>query len=253
MWSKEWLHEQYEVKQKSMNEIAFEQKTYVNKIKRLLIKHGFHIRDFSEAQKNALASGKAIHPTKDKKRDSKTKEKISKSVADAHRRMPEKQRKQINKKLSEVWESQTEHYKKKMISLAAKGLRKSATYGSKLEKFLIYELQNAGYNVDFHAKVIPNKEKMEVDILLTKEQIAIEIDGPSHFLPIHGQERLEKRKRADKEKDGLLVSHGYYVIRVENLKKTMSYDYMRRMSEKVINQIKSYNGNKAEVVKITDE
>ena len=138
-----------------------------------------------------------------------------------------------------------------MISLAAKGLRKSSQFGSKLERYIIFDLQKAGYDVDFHAHVIPNKEKMEVDIFLPKEKIAIEIDGPSHYWPVHGEEKLERRKKADQEKNGLLLSHGYGIIRVQNLKKTMSQDYMRRMSEKVIAKVQL--GNKNEVLEVIDE
>jgi very-short-patch-repair endonuclease len=45
----------------------------------------------------------------------------------------------------------------------------------------------------------------------------IEVDGPSHFLPIWGEEKLRKQIKADVNKTGLILSKGYVIIRIKNL------------------------------------
>ena len=43
----------------------------------------------------------------------------------------------------------------------------------------------------------------------------IEIDGPSHFLPIWGEEKLQKQIKADLQKSGRILSRGFAIIRVK--------------------------------------
>jgi very-short-patch-repair endonuclease len=45
----------------------------------------------------------------------------------------------------------------------------------------------------------------------------IEVDGPSHFLPIWGEEKLQKQIKADNNKSGLILSKGLAIIRIKNL------------------------------------
>jgi very-short-patch-repair endonuclease len=45
----------------------------------------------------------------------------------------------------------------------------------------------------------------------------IEIDGPSHFLPIWGEEKLQKQIKADFHKTGLILSKGMIIIRIKHL------------------------------------
>ncbi len=58
----------YEKENKSFADIANEYETYANKIRRDAIKYDIKIKNKSEAQKSALATGKTKHPTKGKKR-----------------------------------------------------------------------------------------------------------------------------------------------------------------------------------------
>jgi very-short-patch-repair endonuclease len=44
--------------------------------------------------------------------------------------------------------------------------------------------------------------------------IAIEIDGPSHFLPVWGEEVLNKNKKYDQKKEGLIIGKGWKLIRI---------------------------------------
>ena len=54
--------------------------TYPNKIRRILTKNGINLKTRSQAQKNALNSGRAAHPTDGKERTKSERLKISSSV-----------------------------------------------------------------------------------------------------------------------------------------------------------------------------
>ena len=57
--------------------------------------------------------------------------------------------------------------------------------------------------IEYHKKGIVPNSNLEVDIYLPEMGAAIEIDGPSHFLPIWGEEALSKTIKSDNEKNGL--------------------------------------------------
>ena len=58
--------------------------------------------------------------------------------------------------------------------------------------------------------IIP--DGLEVDILLPELNIAIELNGPIHYFPIHGQEYLEKMTDRDIRKQVYLQKAGYNLI-----------------------------------------
>ena len=88
-------------------------------------------------------------------------------------------------------------------------------------------MTKAGYVIEYHRKgIIPNAN-LEVDIYIPDFATAIEIDGPSHFLPIWGDEALRKTIKSDNEKNGLLRYHGIMVLRVSQKRKTLSKKSMR--------------------------
>ena len=88
-------------------------------------------------------------------------------------------------------------------------------------------MTKSGYVIEYHKKGIVPNSNLEVDIYLPEMGTAIEIDGPSHFLPIWGQEALTKTIKSDNEKNGLLRYHGVIVLRVAQKKKTLSKKSMR--------------------------
>jgi len=67
------LQEMYVEKKMSFADIASEYGTYANKIRRDAVSLKIKIRDKSEAQKNALITGKHKHPTKGTTRSEDTK------------------------------------------------------------------------------------------------------------------------------------------------------------------------------------
>ena len=73
---KQLIQEMYSDKKLSFADIASSYSTYANKIRRDAKKFNIKIRDKSEAQSNALKTGKHSHPTKGKPRTEQSKIKI---------------------------------------------------------------------------------------------------------------------------------------------------------------------------------
>ena len=112
--------------------------------------------------------------------------------------MKERQRRsELSKK---QWAEMPEYEKANLRKLAAEAVRKASKEGSKIEKFIYEGLTKLGYEVIFHKRGLIANDKLEVDLFLPTMNIAIEIDGPAHFLPIWGEESLNRHIRADAQK-----------------------------------------------------
>jgi len=108
-----------------------------------------------------------------------------------------------------------------------------------MEKFLLEELTDRGYRVEFHKKnLIPN-ENLEIDLYIPSLKTIIEIDGPSHFLPIWGEEKLQKQIKADDQKTGLILSKGFAIIRVKNMLDFVSLASKEKMVVSVTEQLQN--------------
>ncbi len=219
---------------KSTYEIAKEYNTYANKIRRILIKHGVEIKSKSDAQKNALKKGIAKIPTEGTKRSKEERLKISKSLVDRWQSMDDKEYQKHVQQAKERWVNMSELDKKRMSSLATQAIQKAGREGSKLEKGLKYELTKSGFVVEIHKKnLIPN-ENLEIDMYLPELKTIIEIDGPSHFLPIWGEEKLQKQIKADENKTGLILSKGFAIIRVKNLSDSLSLSGQEKLKNHLV-------------------
>src|SRR6185369_13465229 len=111
--------------------------------------------------------------------------------------------------------------------------------GSHLEKFLLNGLRVKGYQVEFHREVGLIERAMQLDLFLPKLGLAIEIDGPSHFMPIWGQDALNKKLKSDSYKNGLLIKNGYGILRVKNHKKNMSKIQMENFLTRLVDMLDS--------------
>jgi len=200
----------------STYEIAKQLETYPNKIRRILIKHGYDLKDKSAAQKAALESGRSAHPTRGKKRTKQERVMISNSLVNYWENMGDKERNQRIKQAKDNWNSMSAEQKEKMRSKGIAAIRVAAKEGSKLEKIFEQRINNAGYAVKMHEVIIP-AENLEIDLYIPELKTIIEVDGPSHFLPIWGEDKLQKQVNADLRKSGALLSKGYAVIRVKSL------------------------------------
>lgn len=206
----------YNEENQSTYEIAKQLDTYPNKIRRTLKKHGYDLKDRSEAQKVALASGRSTHPTAGKERSMEERVAISSSLVDYWENMSQKERKKRVQTAKNNWKKLTERQKETMRQRGIAAIRQAASEGSKLEKIFQQRIEAAGYNVEPHKLIIP-AENLEIDLYIPRLKTIIEVDGPSHFLPIWGEEKLQKQVNADLRKSGALLSKGYAVIRVKSL------------------------------------
>lgn len=214
-------------------EIAEHLKTYPNKIRRFLKKAGEEIRDKSAAQTLALSSGRHKHPTKGTERSQETKFKISEKVHTYWETLPDEIRQQRIDRSKEIWESMSDHDKEVLRKSAALAIRTASKDGSKIENFLRKDLTNKGWQVIFHKTGLIVNNNLEVDLFLPTVKTIIEIDGPTHFLPIWGEESLKKHIKADTHKSGLLLGAGFVIIRVRYLVKNLSEKHKRDLSSEI--------------------
>jgi len=217
--------------------------TYPNKIRRIIQRLGYPTRSRSAAQKNALASGRHKHPTKGKGHSEAAKEKISESMSDVWENLSAKERQHRSKVAKDQWNAMSPEEKEELRRLAGDAVRKAAKEGSKLEKFLLEELGKAGYHMQFHREHVIKNERLHLDLVVPALGIVIEVDGPSHFLPIWGEETLARNQRADSQKDGLLLGSGFCVIRVQQ-RKALSIKYKKEILGKVLTTIQQLEKKK---------
>ena len=213
----------------SIGQIAKQYNTYSNHIRRIMQKNGIPIRSHSEAQKNALKKGTVVHPTKGKKRSEEVKDSISKAAV-ARWDGDEEAKDALRIRTKERWDSLSETERGEIVTKAQSAVRDAAQNGSKLEKALQIALTEADFVVEYHKMDLVPNAKLEVDMFLPQYSVAIEIDGPSHFLPIWGEETLRRNQKSDMEKYGLLRNNGVIVVRLKNMNRKTTRDVQNRAS-----------------------
>lgn len=88
--------------------------------------------------------------------------------------------------------------------------------GSNFENFLAEQLADYGFRVEQRTKSWTPGQKFHVDIAMPNDKIIIEVDGPTHWAPIYGEEELQKVEVKDARKDAVLNSNGWNVLRVQD-------------------------------------
>lgn len=218
-----YLHKEYVVKERSTHDIARELGTYPNRVRRALIENGIEPRDHAKAQATALKKGRSSHPVKGKGFSEDTKFKIARKVAEHWRRLDDAQYERRVEQGRAQWEKMDPGYKREMQAKAGVAIRKAAREGSKLERNIAVGLKAAGYDAGLHEEfLVPGGEAQHVDIYVPGEAVAIEIDGPTHFYPIWGEDRLVEQIAADRRKTGSLLAQRITVVRVKNVVKHVS-------------------------------
>ncbi len=215
---KQLLNDLYLKNKLSFHDIAIQYNTYANKLRRDAKKFNIKIRDKSQAQKNALKTGKHKHPTKGQERSLTTKAKIGKGVMRSWDSLSDEELRARQDKSRANWETMDDQTKADILKLANEAARLSSKTGSKLEKYLLDRLLQEGYKIDFHKEQMLSNTKLQIDLFLPTMNLAIEVDGPSHFSPIWGEDALERNKRYDEKKNGLLTGKGLSLIRVKQTK-----------------------------------
>ncbi|NDB86296.1 MAG: hypothetical protein EB127_26905, partial [Alphaproteobacteria bacterium] len=171
----------------------------------------------SEAQKNAIEKGTSIHPTSGKQRTHEEKIKISSGLKKYWDEMSEGDYNFKIEQAKERWKNIPETEKERMLESAIKSIQLAGKEGSKLEKFIYEEIVKHGYKVEYHKKQLIQNHNLEIDMYVPSIKTIIEVDGPSHFLPIWGEEKLQKQIKADFHKTGLILSKGMVIVRIKNL------------------------------------
>jgi len=228
----------------SFGNIAEQLGTYSNRIRRDAIKYQINIRNKSQAQSNAIKTGAHKHPTKGTERSEDTKNKIGKSVMKAWDNLDDKELEKRKKRSKQLWNKLSDDEKQHRLNLANQAVRTSSKVGSKLEHFLLEQLVSDGYKVDFHKEQILTNTKLQIDLFLPTMNIAIEVDGPSHFLPVWGEDTLAKNQKYDKKKTGLILGKGLKLIRVKQThdfsksRAFVLYDKLVKAIDKIENSTK---------------
>lgn len=211
---KDLIVDLYSKNGKSFADIASLYDTYANRIRRDAKKFNIKIRDKSEAQKNALQTGKHSHPTKGKERSENTKQKIGLGVLNSWENLDEKEIVERKNKAKFNWEKLDNNIKQNMLKSANSAVRVSSKVGSKLEKYLHKKLLSDGYKVEFHKEQVLVNTKLQIDLFVPSINLAIEVDGPSHFAPVWGQESLSRNQNYDSKKEGLILGRGWNLVRI---------------------------------------
>lgn len=219
--------------------LATELNTHRMTVTRALKLLGVQMRTKSESQAlNLKLNG---HPLDGTKMSDDTKIKISEGVHNRYSNLTQEEKDRLSQSSKMRWEARPEKEKDKFKKQGILAIRETSTKGSKLENYIYRGLIEAGYDCEQHKCVLKN-DKLEVDILMSKMTVAIEVDGPSHILPVWGDDALSKTHKADSDKNGLLVLNGYKVIRIQNAKKNVSNKVLRdglAMTIKILEDIKS--------------
>lgn len=231
---KAYYVEHYHQNNKSWKEIADMLGTYPNRVRRDATKLGIESRSKSDAQKIALSEGKVEHPTAGKKQSAETKMKISESQGKVWDSMSEEEREYRSQIGTESWNKKTEYEKTHFFKRSSEAMQEASKNGSKMEKYLFDFLIEEGYRVDKHKEHLLQNEKFHIDLYVRDCRAAIEIDGPMHFEPIRGEEKLQKRIAADTQKNGLILSSDMVLIRVKLIKRDSQRQF-RNIASSVLN------------------
>jgi very-short-patch-repair endonuclease len=210
--------EEYINNNNSLQNIAHKYNTYANKIRRDAIKFGIALRDKSEAQKNALNTGVHKHPTKGTTRPDDIKTKIGVSLVHSWEQLSDNELENRKNTAKKNWEKKSKNDKENMLTKANKAVRQASKDGSKLEKFISQCLIKDNHKIEFHKEQLLANTKLQIDIFLPTMNVAIEVDGPSHFAPVWGDDVLNRNISYDNKKTGLIIGKGLVLIRIKQTK-----------------------------------
>ena len=225
-------------KNHSIREIAEIYETYPNKIARILKKAGKEMRSKEEAAKIAVELGKIKPPMLGKKRTQAEKDNIAKKQVKRWQNMSEEEIETFKQNAKDRWDAESIEVKINRQKKAGEALKRASVEGSKAEKFLYEQLTKAGYDVIIHKTGLIPGQKFEVDLYIPSLKVAIEIDGPQHFLPVYGETNLHRNIKYDAIKNGALISRGLCVIRVKYLLKHTSLSTNNKLYNLIISELR---------------
>lgn len=246
---KVWLEEEFVNKQRSTSDIAKELGLFPMQVRRACKKMGFALRDKSAAQSlNLQHNG---HPLEGTTRSEAEKEKISmgiqshwESLSAADR---ETKKEEVSQRIKNSWAAKDDDDKKETIKKLNTNKNKASREGSKLERMIIAELEKHGIHAESRATHYVSEEKFEIDIAIYKEGLAIEVDGPTHWDPIYGEENLAKVKEKDGRKDLMLNGLNWKVLRLVDKSNNPTRAVTRRATAIILDILETPKDQRAAV------
>jgi len=215
----------------SLRNVAKELGVSLATLSRFMKKVGIQTRDKATAQKNYLKDNE--HQMTGRSHTEETKQKISQGLGEFWDSLSpeasEELRQRIGSGWKRKWESMSEAERHAMMSELSAKSRLSQGNGSRLERFIAEELRSRGFIVEERTTNYTIGKDMEVDLALPSQGIAIEVDGPTHFLPIYGEDHLAQQQERDGRKDQQIIDAGYSVLRVRDNNGPLSQLRMERI------------------------
>ena len=212
------VRELYIDQKKSLRAVSKELGVPLATLSRFMKKAGIPMRTKAQAQKNYLKDND--HQMKGRKHTDETKKKISSSLGEFWDGLTDEEREEVKRKIGSAWkrkwEAMTEQERKLMMEDLSLKAKEAQGQGSRLERFIAEELRKRGYTIEERSVNYTAGKDFEVDLALPVEKIAIEVDGPTHFLPIYGEEHLEKQQERDARKDEQVNAVGMSMLRVRD-------------------------------------
>lgn len=251
--SYEYLFEEYVVKKRSTKSIAEEHRTYPNTVRRCLKKLGFEIRDKSKAQKNYIEINGS--PMLGRERTNEEKDKISKGLQEFWTGLNVEEKDKIRGNMAELakrqWDALSDHSKKESIYRMHLASKSKMYLGSKNEN-LVASMLSENYKIAQRTTDYTPGNRFEIDIAIPDLAVAIEWDGATHFMPIYGEEHLQRVIDKDEVKDKVLMRAGWSVIRCRDHSTAHSKAFCRRSVDKIIEGIKGVKKVKSPHLVILD-
>lgn len=236
---KQWLQTNYIDGDYSAKDIVVKfALSYPNVVYRALRHHGLPRKHRSTAQSDYLRKNPEKHPTAGKERTLDEKKRIGLSMHHYWKDISEDTFQARIDKSREMWYNIPEATRKRWLDKSHASLRESAKSGSKFEKYLLAALLANNFKVQPHKKFLFENSEMSVDAFLPLEGICVEVNGVSHYLPVWGEEALEKTIQRDLLKTQQLLAEGYSVVIIQNENGYHSTTVMEKVAHGLIKLIK---------------
>ena len=194
---------------------------FSTQIVRILKKNNVPLRDNKESNLKKFERGR-IATWEGKNLPEEMRLNISKGQIEYWDKASDEDLEKASQRGKEIWEKRTPAEREAVVEAAKAGLEKAKREGSRIEKVVRLQLISLGVKYERHKKSLIPNQNLEIDIYLPEHRAVIEVDGPTHFLPIFGQARLENQIKRDMKKNGLLMGYGYVILRIKMLSGTFT-------------------------------